>query len=85
MRARLPSKPYFIKLVSGKEYSIASNHPIKPHLIAQMGRSLAARQACLERIYHEAEKVVIHVWDGKAKVASRSNPLSSLGLIVPQR
>lgn len=65
------------------EYYIASNHPIKPHLIAQVGKSPALRQAFLERIYLEAEKVLIHVWEGKAKGISNTNPLAPLGLIVP--
>lgn len=81
--ARLPARWYLDKLYERNEYYIASNHPIKPHLLAQMGNSPAQRQASLERIYLEAEKVLVHVWEGKTKGDSSRNPLVSLGLMVP--
>lgn len=38
--------------------------------------------AFLERIYHEAEKVLVHVWEGKRKTDA-NNPLAPFGLIAP--
>src|ERR1051326_3397534 len=60
--------------------SIPSNHPIKPHLIAQMGNSSTQRRAFREQISREAEKVLIHVWQGKTKGSPHSHPLAPLGL-----
>ena len=80
--ARLPSLPYLIKLYERNEYYIASNHPIKRYLIAQMGSTLEHRRAFLERIYREAEKVLIHVWNGPLKGALQTHPLTLLKLVA---
>jgi hypothetical protein len=48
-----------------------------------MGKFPSQRQAFLERIYREAEKVFIHVWEGKSRGVSNNHPLTPLGLITP--
>lgn len=79
-RALLPARPYLAKLYERNEYYIASNHPIKRHLIQQMGESPSKRQAFLERTYRDAERVLIHVWPGVPAGYLRDNPLRSLRL-----
>ena len=62
--ARLPSRWYLNKLHERNEYYIASNHPIKTHLVSILGRSPDERRGFLEDKYREAEKVLVHVWEG---------------------
>lgn len=79
-RSLLPARPYLEKLHERNEYYIASNHPIKRHLIQQTGGTPAKRREFLERTYREAEQVLIHVWPGVPAGLLRSNPLTPLQL-----
>ncbi len=76
----LPELPYLDKLYERNEYYIASNHPIKRHLVEQMGETPIKRRAFLERTYREAERILIHVWPGMPGGLLRTNPLASLRL-----
>jgi 5-methylcytosine-specific restriction endonuclease McrA len=78
--ACLPAYPYLEKLYERNEYYIASNHPIKRHLLQQTGETPAKRRQCLEQTYREAERVLIHIWPGMAAGLLRANPLTPLGL-----
>jgi 5-methylcytosine-specific restriction endonuclease McrA len=76
----LPARPYLEKLSERNEYYIASNHPIKRHLVHQMGDTPARRRDFLERTYCKAERVLIHVWQGTPAGLLRGNPLAALRL-----
>jgi 5-methylcytosine-specific restriction endonuclease McrA len=78
----LPSPAQLEHLYQRNEYYIASNHPIKRHLIAQMGATSEQRRVFLQRQYHEAGKRLIHVWRGPAGDIDISDPLAPLGLIA---
>jgi hypothetical protein len=80
--ARLPARRYLLRLYERNEYYIASNHPIKRHLIAQLGATPEKRKEKLEHLYRAAEPVVIHTWEGKKGVLP-ANPLQPLGLVHP--
>jgi hypothetical protein len=60
----LPPRAYLERLWQRNEYFVASNHPIKQHLVAQMGATPEQRRRFIERTYAEAQPVLIHVWDG---------------------
>jgi hypothetical protein len=77
--ALLPSRESLAKLLRRNEYYIASNHPIKPRLIQQMGRTVEARTAFLNRQYGEAELMKLHVWRGRVGITP--DPLSSFNLV----
>lgn len=76
--ARLPSMLYLIKLYERKGTLLPAINPIKKHLIAQMGPTPEHRRALLERIYRQAEKVLIPVWPGKGKELLQTHPLTPL-------
>jgi HNH endonuclease len=76
--ARLPSTEYLERLYERNEYFIASNHPIRRHLVEQTGTTREKRQAFYDRTYADARKTVIQVWKGKTPVLPRSNPLAPL-------
>jgi 5-methylcytosine-specific restriction endonuclease McrA len=78
--ARLPSLTYLERLYERNEYYIVSNHPIKRHLITQMGDTPAQRRVFLESKYREAQRVLIHVWSGVPGGSLRENPLEQLQL-----
>jgi 5-methylcytosine-specific restriction endonuclease McrA len=80
--ALLPARLYLEKLYERNEYYIASNHPIKRHLIQQMGETPLKRRAFLERTYREAERVLIHVWPGVPSGVGKVSPLTPLRLIA---
>jgi CRISPR/Cas system Type II protein with McrA/HNH and RuvC-like nuclease domain len=79
----LPAVEYLEQLMERNEYFIASNHPIKRHLLQQLGETQSGRRAFLERTYAEAQRVLIHVWPGYPITPLRENPLTALHLIVP--
>lgn len=79
-RALLPAYSYLEKLYERNEYYIASNHPIKRHLLQQTGETSAKRRQFLEQTYREAERVLIHIWPGMAAGLQRPNPLMPLRL-----
>lgn len=76
----LPPREYLEKLYRRNEYFIASNHPIKRHLIAQMGATPAQRRGFLEGTYADARRVLIHIWSGFRLGARRADPLAPLHL-----
>jgi hypothetical protein len=78
--ARLPALPDLKRLHERNEYFIASNHPIKRHLVAQTGATPAQRRAFLECTYREAQRVLVHVWPGVLGGTQRGNPLGPLQL-----
>jgi 5-methylcytosine-specific restriction endonuclease McrA len=78
-RALLPSRESLANLLRRNEYYIASNHPIKPRLVGQMGRTVEARMAFLNRQYREAELMKLHVWRGRVGITP--DPLSSFNLV----
>jgi CRISPR/Cas system Type II protein with McrA/HNH and RuvC-like nuclease domain len=78
--ARLPALPYVERLFERDEYYIASNHPIKHHLVAQTGTTPTQRRAFLNEVYREAQRVFIHVWPGGSGASLPNNPLRPLQL-----
>ena len=81
--AQLPARAYLEQLYERNESYIASDHPIKRHLVAQMGPTKAARRAFLERVYHEARHVLVHTRAGMASSADGvviDHPLAPLCL-----
>lgn len=79
--ARLPSRDYLARLYERNEYYIASNHPIKRHLLQQSGATAQSRRMFYERIYAEAQRVLIHVWSGSAAGTLQHDPLAPLQLM----
>jgi hypothetical protein len=79
--AQLPTLTYLERLAERNEYFIASNHPIKRHLLQQLGETTSARRAFLERTYAEAQRVLVHVWPGYPTGPQHKNPLTALHLI----
>lgn len=81
--ARLPTLEYLEKLAERNEYYIASNHPIRQHLLHQLGKTARERCTFLERTYSEAQRVLVHVWPGYPAARRCENPLSVLHLTEP--
>lgn len=82
--ARLPARHHLAALVTRNEYFIASNHPIKKHLIAQMGVTPAKRVAFINSTYSAARTALIHVWPGPRGAQVTPDPLKPLHLISPR-
>lgn len=79
----LPSLEDVTRLHERNEYYIASNHPIRQHLIAQTGPTPVMRRSFLDRTYRTAEAQLIHVWHSPFATRPTVDPLRPLGLIAP--
>jgi len=76
----LPPRAHLDRLYTRNEYYIASNHPIKRHLIMQLGQTPRQRRAFLDATYEAARKVLIHVWTGPTAPSLLPNPLAAMRL-----
>jgi 5-methylcytosine-specific restriction endonuclease McrA len=80
--AQLPAPRYLERLYERNEYYIASNHPIKRHLIRQLGATPAGRQSFLQQVYTDATRMLIHIWPGHPPGrALGDHPLAPLRLV----
>lgn len=79
--ASLPPLEFIIALRRRNEYYIASNHPIKQHLMSAMGKSVRARRDFLQARFSEAQQVVRHQWRPKM-IVTLPDPLTPLQLIA---
>lgn len=62
----VPDRHYLEKLIERNEHFIASNHPIKPKLIAQLGTQPDQRRRFVEKVYIDAKHVLgaRYTWEG---------------------
>lgn len=60
----LPGSHYMEKLIQRNEALILSNHPLKAHLIRQLGSSASARRETVSRVYSDAAEVIRYTWQG---------------------
>ncbi|WP_070120429.1 HNH endonuclease [Bacillus marinisedimentorum] len=60
----LPDRPYVDKLILRNEHFIASNHPIKKKLIAQLGKTPKIRANYVYKVYQDAKQVLGFTWEG---------------------
>jgi hypothetical protein len=60
---QLPNERSIALLVARNEHLIASNHPIKQPLTAQLGRTPEQRRQTVQRTYEDARLVMPHTWD----------------------
>jgi len=81
----LPPRPYLDRLYARNEHYIASNHPIKRHLTAQMGQTPAQRRTFLDTTYEAARKVLVHTWRGTTAVTLLPDPLAPMRLTAALR
>lgn len=79
--AFLPAMEDVEALHRRNKYYIASNHPIKKHLIRQTGETPAKRAAFILGQYEAARAQVFHVWSGPASGRRRVDPLRPLALV----
>lgn len=63
-RDQLPTVEFIRRLGDRNEHLIASNHPLKRHIIAQLGEKQAQRKAVLHRVYQDAKAVIPWEWTG---------------------
>lgn len=61
---RLPSLTIIEQLAGRNEHMIASNHPLRNHLIHNLGVTSAARRREILRVYADAKLVIPWTWDG---------------------
>ena len=61
---QLPSAEFIRRLGNRNEHLIASNHPLKRHIIEQLGATPAQRARALHRIYEDAKVVIRREWTG---------------------
>lgn len=59
----LPSERSIALLVARNEHLIASNHPLKQQLIAQLGRTPEQRSRTVMEAYEDARRVIPHTWE----------------------
>lgn len=63
-RDQLPSPAFIQRLSDRNEHLIASNHPLKRHIIAQLGQTQTKRAAALHRVHQDARVVIPWEWTG---------------------
>lgn len=59
----LPSDRSIAMLVARNEHLIASNHPLKQQLRAQLGSTLEKRRQTVLRTYDDAKQVMPYIWE----------------------
>ncbi len=59
----LPSLRSIALLVARNEHLIASNHPLKQRLVAQLGGTPERRRWTLLKTYEDAAKIIPHTWE----------------------
>jgi 5-methylcytosine-specific restriction endonuclease McrA len=60
----LPGGEYIEKLIQRNEHFIASNHPIKPRLIRELGRTPTIRARYIYAVYADARLAIRITWEG---------------------
>jgi hypothetical protein len=70
----LPGAEYMTKLIERNEYFIASNHPIKYRLFAELGTSPEDRAAYIRQVYRDAQQVIPYRWRGVSGYNSATDP-----------
>lgn len=58
----LPGDRYVEQLVNRNEHLIMSNHPLKGHIMMQLGSTPDQRQRSVVRVYADANQVIPTVW-----------------------
>ncbi len=76
----IPPQEYLDALYRRNEYYIASNHPIKDHLVVATGRTAKARATYVRNVYDAASLAIPRKWL-VAKLSVLPDPLSTLSLI----
>jgi 5-methylcytosine-specific restriction endonuclease McrA len=76
----IPPREYIEALYLRNEYYIASNHPIKQHLIWATGKGSRERRQFLENTYSRATMSIARFWR-PPKIVTLRDPLSSLRII----
>lgn len=79
--ASLPPLEYMDALHRRNEYYIASNHPIKQHLLRSTGTTKQKRAAFLSRSYSEAKLVLLRCWSPR-RIAVLPDPLRPLNVVT---
>jgi hypothetical protein len=75
----LPPREYLLALYRRNEYYIASNHPIKAHLIAATGLSRTERRDFLIAVYDRALTTIPRTW--RRTITLLREPLEPLALV----
>ncbi len=60
----LPGREFAEKLVARNERLVASNHPIRERVIADLGTTPEQRRRAIGRVYADAELAIPYTWDG---------------------
>lgn len=60
----LPGRGFVEQLMNRNEHLIASNHPLRQHVIKELGASPAQRRRTVERVYADARVVIRREWTG---------------------
>jgi hypothetical protein len=60
----LPGNNFIGKLIDRNEHFIASNHPIKPRLIRELGRNAKVRAQYIQNVYSDARLTIGITWEG---------------------
>ena len=65
---------YIEALVDRNEHLIASNHPLKRHIVAQLGATPGQRRRAVLGTYGDAKLVIPYTWGGLRGVVPRTDP-----------
>ena len=61
---RLPPRPVIGQLIARNEHLIASNHPLRQRIIADLGARPDQRRAAVLRAYEDARVAIPFEWAG---------------------
>jgi len=65
--AKVPSLALLSRLHRRNEFLVASHHPLRETLLTQTGASEARRKIFLQARHHEAQAVLLHIWQPTAR------------------
>jgi hypothetical protein len=61
---RLPGRTFIEQLIGRNEALIASNHPLRQHLIERLGQQATRRRRFIETVYSDAKVIMPWEWTG---------------------